>query len=180
MTALQIMYVTLSGIGALLLLLSIIGIGDDLDLDVGDPEFDISDAEVSVDSPSVFSFRTLSTFLLTFGIAGMVSYHNGAGLSVQLISGFVVSLVVTFLYFLLMKGMYNMQGDSSVSSSQLIGKEAIVTTPSTSTGLIQVKFLSGTNEEYTARETNSKKLKLNDKVKILSSNSGLLVVEHSK
>ena len=89
MDSLQILYIMLAGVGAILLALSIFG-GDadsDVDLDVGDTDFDISDAEAGVDSPGIFSLKFLSTFALVFGLAGIVVSYQGGGVAAQLIWG---------------------------------------------------------------------------------------------
>lgn len=174
----QILYFIFAGIGIIFLLLSMFG-GDfhsDINFEIGH-DFDISNAEVSSDSPKIFSIRSIATFLLAFGIAGLLCVYMHKGIAVQLISGFISGGIVTFLYFLVMKLMYSMQGDSGIETSSLIGKQAVVTTPTTSTGILQVKVLSENGNEYTAREINGKILKQNETVKILAFSSGILTVE---
>jgi len=178
MSALHIMYIVFTLIGIALLGLSIVGLDSDIEIDFGDPDIDISDAEVSVDSPSMFSFKTLSTFLLIFGIAGNICIYNGYSITTQLVAGFLFGIAFSVLYFLVMKGMYAMQGDSSIETSFLIGKEAIVTTPTVKSGILQVKLIhGGYGNEYTAREINNVQLYQNEKVKIISVNGGFLMVE---
>lgn len=180
MEALQIVYIVLAFVGAVFLLISIFGGDTDgVDLDVGDADFDISDAEASVDSVSIISMRTISTLILTFGIAGSVVFIKGGGIGSQLIWGTVISVAVTFVYYLIMKFMYSMQGSSMSSAHQLIGKIGRVTIPTTDTGIGQVAVATTVgNTEYTCREKDGKKLKQNDPVKIVSSEgAGLLTVE---
>lgn len=174
----QILYFIFSGIGLVFLLLSIFG-GDvhtDINFDIGH-DFDISNAEVSSDSPKLFSIRSIATFLLVFGVTGLLCIYNDKSILTQIISGFVASSIVTGLYFLVMRFMYSMQGDSSIEISNLIGKQGIVTTPTTSTGILQVKMMSQSGNEYTAREINNKPLKQNEIVKVVSISSGTLIVE---
>lgn len=182
MEPLQIMYIIMFGVGFLFLMLSIFGgdVDGDIDLDISDGDLDISDAESGADSPSLISIRTLATLLLGFGGAGWVVMRSGGGTGSQILWGFIVGLVITGLYFLAMKGFYAMQGDSMISAASLIGKEANVTIPTTSTGVVQVKVSTNSGmKEYTAKEKNGKKLGMNDTVKITSvpMGSGILTVE---
>lgn len=177
MSTLEIMYAVMAGIGAVFLVLSLIGLDTEVELDIGETDFDISDAEVGVDSPGYFSMKTMATFLVAFGVAAYITISKGGGIPAQIGFGFLSGLGVSFLYFLVMKGMYAMQGDSSVSGNQLIDKVAIVTTPSVGTGICQIRFMAGTvNEEYTAREVNGVKLKQNDQVKVVANSGGMLTV----
>ena len=180
MEALQILYIILACVGGLFLILSLFGGDvDGVDLDVGDTDFDITDAEAGVDSPSVFSIRTIATFFLTFGIAGIIVISQGGGVWSQLAWGTGLGMVVTALYFLVMKFMYSMQGSSMSSANELIGKIGIVTIPTTDTGIGQVRVATTVGQtEYTCREKDGKKLKQNDQVVITGSlGAGTLTVE---
>jgi len=171
----------LAGVGAILLALSIFG-GDadsDVDLDVGDTDFDISDAEAGVDSPGIFSLKFLSTFALVFGLAGIVVSYQGGGVAAQLIWGGVLGMAVAGLYFLIMKFMYSMQGSSLSTAASLIGKIGTITIPTTDTGKGQVRVAAITGmTEYGCIEKDSKKLKQNDQVVVTSVvDAGTLIVE---
>lgn len=179
MTTLEILYIIFAAVGAIYLGFSLLtGSDAEVDLDVGDADFDISDAESATDSPSLFSLRTVATFLLGFGVAGIVTTFNDKTMTVQLLSGFGTGFGISLLYFLVMKGMYSMQGDSGTSTQSLIGKIAYITTPTTSSGISQVKVdLNGSTHEYTARSADGEKFKMNDKVKIISAGAGTVTVE---
>lgn len=180
MSGIEIMYLVFVLIGVVFLGISLISGGADLDLnlEVGDPDFDISDAEVVTDSPSVFSMRTISTFLLAFGIAGIVTVYNGGGLGAQISAGFIAGFTTAAFYFFVMKGMYSMQGSSNVDSSNMVGSIGTVTTPTTDTGICQVRVNSHVGaHEYTCREVNNKKLKQNQSVKVIQAFGGTLTVE---
>jgi membrane protein implicated in regulation of membrane protease activity len=167
-------------VGVVFLLLSMFGGDADagVELDVGDPDFDISDAESDSGSTSLFSIRTLATFLLAFGIAGIVCIYNDKSVAAQLIWGFASGAFVGFLYYLVMRFMYSMQGSSMITANNLIGKDAVVTIPTTETGIGQVRVMTNSgNYEYTCREKDGKKLKQNETVKVLSSVAGTLTVE---
>jgi len=180
MEPLNIMYLAFTFVGIVFLLLSIFGGGDaEVDLDVGDVDFDVSDAEVGSDSVSVFSIRTLATFLLAFGIAGWSVVRGGGGLTAQLLSGFGAGVVVSFLYYLVMRFMYSMQGTSMVSAQSLIGGVGTISIPTTESGKGQVRVATNTGStEYSCVELGGKKLKQNEQVNIVGLiDAGTLMVE---
>jgi len=180
MEPLQILYIILTAVGGLFLILSLFGGDvDGVDLDVGDTDFDISDAEAGVDSPSIVSIRTIATFFLAFGITGIIVISQGGGTWTQLGWGFGAGLVVTALYFLVMKFMYSMQGSSMSSVSDLIGSIGVITIPTTDTGIGQVRVATTVGQtEYTCQKKDGKKLRQNDQVVIIGSlGAGTLTVE---
>jgi len=182
MEPLQILYIMMGAVGVFFLALSIFGgDADGVDLDI-DGDFDISDVEAGVDSPSVFSMKFIATFLLAFGIAGVVVSYNGGGVGAQLGWGAGIGLAVSALYFFIMKFMYSMQGSSIVDAESLIGKTAIVSIPTTSSGKGQIRISTNTGStEYSCIEQNSKKLKQNQTVKVVSVvDAGTLLVKTSK
>ena len=176
MEKLQILYIVLAAVGAVLLLLSIFG-GDaeaEIDLDIGDPDFDISDVESGTDSVSLFSIRTLATFILGFGVAGWSVIRLDGGVTWQILAGLVAGTIIAFLYFIVMKFLYSMQGNSMATAASLIGKEGTITIPTTTTGVAQVRIntVSGLSE-FTCKEKSGKKLRKNQSVKILSVDAGM-------
>jgi hypothetical protein len=182
MEPLQIMYIIFAAVGGFFLMLSIFGGDADagVELDVGDADFDISDAESPSDAPSVFSIRTLATLLMGFGIAGWVVIRQDGGIGAQLFWGFAVGIFVTVLYFFVMKLMYSMQGSSMTTAASLFGKEGIITIPTTDTGVAQVRVNTSSGlSEYTCKTKDGVKLKQNDSVKITSVpvGMGLIIVE---
>jgi len=177
MSGLQIAYIVMAGVGLLFLSITIFSGDFELEhdgIEIGHGDADSTASHGEIDSPSIFSLRTFATFLLVFGLTGIICIHNEIGIGGQLISGFISGIIIAFLYFVVMKFMYSMQGDSSVSSFDIIGKQGIVTTPSTSTGLAQIKV---GNTEYLVRETNNKPLTHNEFVKIVKAEGGSLIVE---
>ena len=176
MENLQVLYIILAAVGAFFLVLSIFG-GDadaEVDLDVGDVDFDISDAESPSESVSVFSIRTLATFLLGFGIAGWSVMRGDGGIAAQILAGFGTGLVISFLYYLVMKFLYGMQGSSMATAASIIGKQGVITIPTTKTGIAQVKVKTVAGySEYTCKEATGKKLTQNETVKITSVEAGM-------
>jgi len=182
MENLQILYIILAAVGAFFLVLSMFGGDvDGVDLDVGEADFDISDAESPTDSVSVFSLRTLATFLVGFGLAGWSVMRGDGGITAQILAGFGAGLVISFLYYLVMRLMYSMQGSSMVSAESLVGKEGIITIPTTDTGVAQVKVSTEAGfKEYTCKEVKERKLSHNETVKITSGSIGLGTLQVEK
>ena len=179
MGILEITYTILVKLGGLFLILSIFcGADHDLHLDIGHADFDVSNANVSVDNVSVVSIRFLATFALSFGIGALIALHSNGGTLYQLVAGFISGLLVTAFYYFIMKIMYSMQGNSSVQSFSLIGKTGIIITGTTEKGLNQVRVAtSNGNSEYICHELTGKKLKQNDIVTIVKSEGVILIVE---
>jgi len=175
MSGLELGYIIAAGIGALFLIISSLGGDAEIDLDM---DVDIGDAEVGVDAPGLVSARTLSTFLLTFGVGAFLALRNGSNLTMQIIWGFGAGIIVMLLYYFIMKGMYAMQGDSGIIGANLVGKDGIIITPTTETGIAQVRIstIYG-NIEYICREKSGAKLKQNQIVKIIKSAAGILTVQ---
>lgn len=176
METLQLVYLGMLIAGGIFLLISIFGgdIDSDIDIDLGDADFDISNVETETESVSVFSMRTLATFLLGAGIAGWTAFNSGAAIGWQIFWGFFAGIFIAFLYYLVMKGLYALQGSSTPSAVELIGKEGVVTIPTTSTGVAQIRLATKNgNVEYTCKEINGKTLKQNDTVKVTSTSMGV-------
>ena len=183
MEYLNYVWIAMAAVGAIFLVLSIFG-GDTDGIGDLDGDFDISDTDVSVDSPSVFSIKFLATFFLAFGIADVVVFYNGDGSNVwtQILWGVVSGGIVTVLYFFAMKFMYSQQGSSMSTAQSLIGKIAIVSIPTTDLGKGQVRIPTNTgNTEYSCVELSGKKLKQNQTVEVVSVvDAGTLLVKTSK
>lgn len=176
METLQLIYLAMLITGGIFLLISIFGgdVDSDINIDIGDPDFDISNVETEAESVSVFSMRTLATFLLGAGVAGWTAFGSGAGIGMQIFWAFFAGIVIAFLYFLVMKGLYSLQGSSTPSAAELIGKEGVITIPTTSTGVAQVRLATKNgNVEYICKEINGKKLAQNDIVKVTSTSMGV-------
>jgi membrane protein implicated in regulation of membrane protease activity len=177
MEPLQILYIMLGGVGAIFLLISIFG-GDADGVDL-DGDIDISDIDVGVDGPSIFSMKILSTFALVFGIAGTVVFQTGGSMWAQIIWGVVLGLAVSTLYLLIMRLMYGQQASSMGTAYALIGKVGRVTIATTDTGKGQITVSSTVGmTDYFCIEKGGKKLKQNDQVTVVSVlDPGTLLVE---
>ena len=175
METLQIVYIGMFVVGAIFLLISIFGGDTDgIDLDVGDVDFDIADAESPTDSVSLFSIRTLATFLVGAALGGWTAFRNGSEIGGQIFWAFFIGLIIAGLYYLVFRGMYAMQGSSTPSAAELIGKEGNITIPTTSTGIAQVRVATKNGlVEYQCKEINGKKLKQNDTVRVTSTTLGI-------
>jgi hypothetical protein len=107
--------------------------------------------------------------------------RGDGGVGWQIIAGFGAGLFISFLYFLVMRFMYSMQGSSMVSMANLVGKEGIITIPTTNTGVAQVKVSTEAGfKEYTCKEVKDRKLAHNETVKITSGSIGLGTLQVEK
>lgn len=146
-------------------------------------DFDIGhqDIESHTDSPGLFSIRTISAFLAGFGIAGILAkLVLNWGIGGQLLLGFGFAFLLAILAYYIMKIMYNQQGGDVVDSSKLIGKSAVITTPTSIQGIGECRV---DNRYYTCRVKGkpdvvvSGDLKINETVKVVESVEGMLLVE---
>lgn len=175
------MYLTFAIIGGILLVITIFTGGEELDLDVGDPDFDIASAEVGSEAPSVVSLKTISTFLLAFGLGAMVAIHTDKSIVVQLLAGFSSGIVTGFLYYLVMRLMYGQQGSSMIQES-IIGKVGMIEIPSSSPGgLSQMKInVQGSSQEYMCKSNEDLMLKKGSLVEVLDVIGNVYLVKEKK
>lgn len=142
-----------------------------------DHHFDFGghDLDTNLDSPGLFSLRTISAFLAGFGVSGLLAkWVLNWGLFGQIFIGFVTGIALAALAFGIMYVMYKQQAGVPTDSATLTGKTAIITT---ATGSQNIGECRVDNKYYTCREVSNKSLSLNDAVKVNSSVGGLLVVE---
>lgn len=180
MFTLDNLYWILGALGIIYNLGSLFG-GDTMDLDSSgmDADLDIDDAD---DSPKIFSFRLLFGGFLGFAIGGGISSFNGWGVPTQLIVGAVSAVFFGFLAFYLAKFMYSLQGDSSVSTDDVVGKSGTVTVRTGDTGKAMVKVSTGNGpQEFLCTSTDKRiKLKVGETVQVDSRLGGELVVSRIK
>lgn len=167
-------------VSIILTVLSLLGslFGGDLD---GDVDVDLN-AELDdlgdVDSPRVFSLRTISAGLLAFSIGGGIMYYNGYGLGVQMLTGIPSALAFGVIMWYVTKFIYSMQSSTDVTMKSLIGKTATVTIGTSKTGTSQVKIdTSNGAKEFIVKEKNNRKLKVTDEVKLSERLGNMFVVE---
>jgi membrane protein implicated in regulation of membrane protease activity len=166
MDNLQILYLIFFGVGFFFLAISVFG--GDIEVDV-DIELEVGDMESASESTSIFSIRTLATFLVGFGVTAWTVARGEGSIGWQIAAGIGSGVIISALYYFAMRLFFSMQGSSMVTASSLIGKEGIITIPTTSTGVAQVRVATvAGNSEYTCKETEGLKLKQNDLVKVTS------------
>lgn len=181
MFSLVTLYWSLGLLGALYLLSSLVG-GDAFDVDLDstdldmDSDLDVDDAD---DSPKVFSLRLMFGGFLGFAIGGGMSYYNGWSLSTQMIVGSLTAIFFGYLAYLLAKMMYNMQGDSSVSMEDVVGKVGIITVRTANTGkaMIKVPTPNGAQEFLCISKDGRIKLNVGETAKVQSRIGTELMVE---
>ena len=165
----MVLYFIFAILGTFILLFSLFG-GGDHHIEFAHDAHDVhGDSGGDNDSPKVLSLRTIASFLLAFGIAGIVCVSFDKGLMAQLIWGFSSGLFTVGLVYLIMKLFYSQQGYSTFNISELIGADCVVTVGTTSSGIASVRVLTPDGaREYTCREIAGEKLERNDVVTIKS------------
>lgn len=174
MTAL---YITLLLLGLVVFALSAFG-GVDHDFDFGHHDFDFGHHDVdsgNVDSPGLFSVRTISALFAGFGVAGILAkLVLNWGVGGQLLLGFGTGLVFAALAWLIMYAFYTQQAGAVKDATTTIGKTAVVTVGTGDQGIGECRV---DNFYHTFREKNNNKVGLNEIVKVVEAETGLLVVE---
>lgn len=167
------LYIVFALVGLVVFALAIFG---NLDHDF-DHHFDFGshDLDTNMDSPGLFSLRTISAFLAGFGVSGLLAkWVLGWGVVGQVFLGTFTGVALAALAFGIMYAMYKQQAGTPTDSATLTGKTAVVTT---ATGGQNIGECRVDNKYYTCREISNKTLSLNETVKVNSSVGGLLVVE---
>lgn len=167
------LYITFALLGLVVFALAIFG---NLDHDF-DHHFDFGshDLDTNMDSPGLFSLRTISAFLAGFGVSGLLAkWVLGWGIIGQLFLGLFTGVVFAALAFGLAYILYKQQAGAPTDSETLAGRTATVTV---ATGSQKIGECRVDNKYYTCREMTNKSLSLNETVKVNSSVGGLLLVE---
>jgi membrane protein implicated in regulation of membrane protease activity len=126
-------------------------------------------------TPGLFSVRTISALFAGFGVAGLVAkLLLGWGIGGQLLLGFGTGIFLAGVAYLIMLGFYSQQAGGVRDAATFSGKTALVTT---ATGTQGIGECSIDNFHYTFREVANNKVYLNEIVKVVSSQDGLLIVE---
>lgn len=177
--AIEYIYLGFALLGGLGLLVSLL---TGTDVDHGDLHEISHDTGVQgdsgPDSPKIFSLRIIFAFLLAFGIGAGSAWLLKSPVLVQMIVGFVAGLLTAIGIFYIFKTLYSLQGNSTVSSESFIGKTAIVTIGTTSTGSCQVDVdTDGGDSLFMAKELTGHTLKKSDSVRILGRTGNVLIVE---
>jgi len=179
------LYTIFSVVGLAIFVIAIFGnfdhsfdFGHDMDfhIEVGGHDFHIGGHDVhGVDSPGLFSIRTVSAFLAGFGVAGLVSnMFWGWGLGGQVLLGFGAGLLMLIVTYFIMKGFYSQQAGIPLDSNELVGKTAMITTKSGDQGIGECRV---ENKYYTCKEKTLKALLTNESVKVVEAIEGTLIVE---
>jgi membrane protein implicated in regulation of membrane protease activity len=167
------LYIVFALVGLVVFALAIFG---NLDHDF-DHHFDFGghDLDANLDSPGLFSLRTISAFLAGFGVSGLLAkWVLGWGIFGQLFLGLFTGVAFAALAFGLAYILYKQQAGTPTDSASLAGKVATVTV---ATGSQKIGECRVDNKYYTCREMTNKSLSLNETVKVNSSVGGLLLVE---
>lgn len=173
MTAL---YITLLILGLVVFALSAFGMEHDFDFahhdfDFGHHDFDSGHS----DSPGLFSIRTISALFAGFGVSGILAkLVLNWGIGGQLLLGFGTGIFLAALVWLIMYLFYTQQAGAVKDASQLVGKTGVATTATGDQGIGECRV---DNSYFTFREKTNKPVSQNEIVRVVESETGLLVVE---
>jgi membrane protein implicated in regulation of membrane protease activity len=148
---------------------------------MGDTDNDLSDGvdggDSIDDSPKVFSFRVIFSFLLAFGIGGGSVFYSNGSLPLQLLVGFGAGVATGALTWWLTSILYKMQGASNVDSDEFIGKTGDIVVGTTDGGKAKVRVNTTSGPmEFLCKEANDNLLKNGDVVRISGKLGTLLMV----
>lgn len=172
-------YLIFAILGAFVLLISVFG--GDHHLELATDAHDIHDlnteSSTDNDSPKVLSLRTLASFLLAFGVAGIICVYLGKDVWAQIIWGFIAGFLMVGLVYGIMRVFYSQQGFSTFDVTSLIGSNCSVIIGSTLSGIASARVLTPDGaKEYTCKEINNNKLERNDVVTIKAVQDSTLMV----
>jgi len=160
-------------IGFLGLLSSMIFGGDEGDLSDGS----LDSGDTFDDSPKVFSFRVIFSFLLAFAIGGGGTYYSGGSILTQILVGMGAGLATGAFTWWLTSILYKLQGASNVDSDSFIGMSGDIVIGTTDSGKAKVRLNTTSGPmEFLCKETTDKTLKSGDVVKVSDKAGTLLIV----
>lgn len=148
------------------------------------------DGEISVDhdvghdgggdSISIFSFRTITTFMTAFGGIGALCTYFEKTILVASIWGIVAGLLFAFIAWWLTSFATKQQASSVIDSSDLIGKTGVVHTsvPEGGTGEVQIEY-AGQRKYMPAKSQEDQPISSGTIVFIKDHVSGVLIVSKS-
>ena len=171
-----ILYLALIILGLAVFALSAFG-GVDHDFDLGHHDFDLGhhDLDGHADSPGLFSIRTISALFAGFGVSGLLAkLVLNWGVGGQLLLGFGTGIAFAALAWLIMYAFYTQQAGAVKDATTLIGKSAVVTTGTGDQGIGECRV---DNFYFTFREKGNTPVALNEIVKVVEAETGLLIVE---
>ncbi|MCP4545644.1 MAG: hypothetical protein GY835_04145 [bacterium] len=103
------------------LILSLFGLGDDLDAD-GDLDVDGDVSLDDADGLHVLSVKTIIAFMAGFGWTGALTLNAGLALLLAIPIAVAVGAILMWLVFLLMKALYGLRHSGSLNYRNAIGE----------------------------------------------------------
>ena len=169
-------FLIVGGLGFVLFLISMFGGGEhDFDHDAG---VDSSDSGGDNDGSSFFSYRTIVTFMTAFGAAGALAKHFGLNMLWSSLIGVVVGIAFGLFAWWLMRLAFQQQASSLVTSSDILGKTAIVNIQITGGNLGEISVeAKGQRKCYQAKSVGGITITENSAVKITEDSGVFLLVE---
>lgn len=147
-------------------------LGHDGDVDSGDYHFDHDmggheASDHSASGPSPFSLRTISIFVMIFGLSGFLVNFYGASNLVSSFAGLVLGVVSAVLAYCGFRMLYAQQGSSTIVVTKLVGltAEVINAIPEGGVGEVMVAS-SGQKQTFLARSSDGQ-IQSGSKVRIV-------------
>jgi len=167
----MLMFVSIFGIGFVMLLISVI-FGHDADGDIGGDIDDVGHG------PSIFSVRMLSLLLVGFGAFGFgVRASTEAGMFVASMGGIGGAIVVGLIGYLIIRGFYSSQATSTVTDDDIIGCSGNLLDGIPEGGRGQVAcVVRGREITFLARSQDGRPIKRGAAVKVVAKTSGVVTV----
>ena len=138
------------------------------------------DAHQHENSPSPFSIRVITVFLVAFGIAGNIAYRWGFGTLVSSVIAAFAGLGVGALAHQLLKFLWRQQSDSTVAETDFIGKSGEVKTAIPPSGIGQISIeVKGKRVYLPAREIGGDPIEEGTHVFIVESGPETVIVHRS-
>ena len=160
-------------IGFVGLLSSMVFGGDDGDLADGS----MNAGDTFDDSPKVFSFRVIFSFLLAFGTGGGAVYYSEGSILNQILVGLAAGLCTGAFTWWITSILYKMQGASNVDSDSFMGMSGDIVVGTTSSGKSKVRLNTTSGPmEFLFKEADNRILKLGETVKVSEKAGTLLIV----
>jgi membrane protein implicated in regulation of membrane protease activity len=176
----MLIYAAIGAFG-LLFLLVMLFVGDLFGGD-HDGDFGGDHGEIGHDSgPGFLSARVMSSFLMAFGVGGMVARYYGLSHPAAAGCGVVVGLVMSTIVYQFARLLYSQQASSEVHMSRLIGKTAEVTVGIPQGGMGQVTLeYGGERTTQIARSADGGVIPPGTEVVIKSLRGDSIIVERAK
>ena len=158
----MLIYAAIGAVGFILLAVMLVGgdiFGGDHDI-AADHDLTVDhDMEAGTGGPGVFSIRVMSSFLVAFGVGGVVGRYYGLSHPAASGVGILTGIVMAGAVYQFGRLLHSQQASSELKMASLIGRTAEVSVGIPAGGLGQVTLVvGGERSEHIARSANAEAL----------------------